>query len=137
MKRPLAALRLVLSGVTTRYPAIRIIVPHMGGTIPFLMARIDGSSGSVARSSDVTSELPVSRHLRRLYYETSNRNPTRCAAPSTLGTDALILGTDFPYSLDDRLRENVTYIGEQFLDQPTVDNILGATAASLLGLDGR
>ncbi len=134
----LAALRLVLSGVTTRYPAMRIIVPHMGGTIPFLMTRIDRSSGSVARSADVTIELPVSRHLRRLYYDTSNRNPhaLRCAL-ETLGPDALVLGTDFPYSLADRLRENVTYIGEQSLDPPVLDNILGGSAATLLGLEGR
>ena len=114
----IAALRLVLSGVTTRYPTINVIVPHMGGTIPFLMARIDEAAGRVARSADVAIELPVSQHLRRLYYDTSNRNPEalRCAA-ATLGTEALVLGTDSPYSMNERLRENVTYVEETLADR--------------------
>src|SRR5919202_5166093 len=36
-------LRLLLSGITTRYPRIRVIVPHLGGTLPFMMARIDNN----------------------------------------------------------------------------------------------
>lgn len=130
-----AALRLVLSGVTTRHPRIRFIVPHMGGTIPFLLARIDRASGVVARSPEVDIELPVSRHLRRFYYDTSNRNPhaLRCAV-DTLGADTLVLGSDFPYSLDEQLRENVTYIGETVDDPGSVVDILGATAGRLLDL---
>jgi 6-methylsalicylate decarboxylase len=134
----LAALRLVLSGVTTRHAGIRFIVPHMGGTIPFLMARIDGAAATIARSSEVKIELPVSQHLQRLYYDTSNRNrhALRCAA-DTLGADSLVLGSDFPYSLDERLKENVTYISETLLDRDAADKILGATAAALLGLGPR
>ncbi len=130
-----AALRLVLSGVTTRYPAIRVIVPHMGGTIPFLMARIDEATGRVARSADVAIELPVSRHLRRLYYDTSNRNPEalRCAV-ATLGPEALVLGTDYPYSLDEQLRKNVTYVDETVANPEITEGILGGTASALLGL---
>lgn len=131
----IAALRLVLSGVTTRYPGIRVIVPHMGGTIPFLMARIDEAAGRIARSADVAIELPVSKHLRRLYYDTSNRNPEalRCAL-ATLGAGALVLGTDYPYSLDERLRENVTYVEQVVADAETAETILGGTASALLGL---
>ena len=131
----IAALRLILSGVTTRYPRMRVIVPHMGGTIPFLMARIDEAVGRIARSSDVAIEQPVSTHLRKLYYDTSNRNPhaLRCAE-ATLGAGALVLGTDFPYSLDERLRENVTYVGDTIADSDALAGVLGGTAAALLGL---
>ena len=43
-----AALRLVLSGITTRYPNIRVIVPHLGGTLPFLMGRIGDNTAASA-----------------------------------------------------------------------------------------
>ncbi len=131
----LAALRLVLSGVTTRYPAIRFIVPHMGGTIPFLLARIDRATGVVARSPDVHLDGPVGDHLRKLHYDTSNRNPhaLRCAV-ETLGAETLVLGSDSPYSLGEELRENVTYIGETVQDADVEAAILGGTAARLLGL---
>src|SRR5262249_59785540 len=39
----LAALRLLMSGVTSRYPRIQVIVPHLGGTLPFLLERVDGN----------------------------------------------------------------------------------------------
>jgi aerobic-type carbon monoxide dehydrogenase small subunit (CoxS/CutS family) len=35
-----AALRLVLAGVPDQYPNLRFIIPHLGGTIPFLLARL-------------------------------------------------------------------------------------------------
>lgn len=132
----IAALRLILSGVTTRYPNMRVVVPHMGGTIPFLMARIDEAVGRIARSSNVAIAQPVSQHLRRMYYDTSNRNPDalRCAE-ATLGAGALVLGTDFPYSLDGRLKENVTYVKETIADLDSLTGVLGGTAAALLGLD--
>ncbi|NWJ69529.1 amidohydrolase [Pseudonocardia sp. ICBG1122] len=131
----LAVLRLVLSGITTRHPAIRFVVPHMGGTIPFLLTRIDRATSVVARSPDVAVELPVSRHLGAFVFDTSNRNPhaLRCAA-DVLGPERLVLGSDFPYSLDAALRENVTYVAEVLGDTPATDDVLGGTAGRLLGL---
>src|SRR5262245_50904800 len=52
----IAALRLVLSGVTTRYPNIKVIVPHLGGTIPFAMGRVGGANAA-ARAR--TGQPPV------------------------------------------------------------------------------
>src|SRR5215207_1945892 len=37
----IVALRLVFSGLTSRFPNMRVIVPHLGGTLPFLMQRLD------------------------------------------------------------------------------------------------
>ncbi|NWJ73939.1 amidohydrolase [Pseudonocardia sp. ICBG1122] len=131
----LAVLRLILSGITTRFPAIRFVVPHMGGTIPFLLTRIDRATSVVARSPDVAIELPVSRHLGAFVFDTSNRNPhaLRCAA-DVLGPERLVLGSDFPYSLDDALRENVTYIADVLNDGLATDDVLGGNARRLLGL---
>ena len=105
----LAALRLVLSGVTTRHPGMNVIVAQLGGTIPFLMERIDGGSRVFEESPEV--ELPISKHLKRFYYDTSNRHaPALRCAVDTLGAQALLLGFDFPYSIDERLRANVSYV---------------------------
>jgi len=41
-----AALRLVLAAVPDRYPNLRFIVPHLGGTIPFLAARVTRKSAA-------------------------------------------------------------------------------------------
>ena len=126
-----AALRLVLSGLTTRYPNINFIVPHLGGTLPFLFARIQG---------DTSTEGPragLGARLRRLWYDTVNSFPDslRCAC-TAYGTDRLLLGTDFPYLYGERLRRCVTYVEEAGLGAHETAAILGGTAQSLLGLQG-
>ena len=51
-----------------------------------------------------------------------------------LGADRLLLGTDFPYSVDDRFRHCVQYVEEAGLSPEETEAILGGTAQRLLGL---
>jgi predicted TIM-barrel fold metal-dependent hydrolase len=132
-----AALRLVLSGLTTRYPDIRFIVPHLGGTLPFLFARIDSSWNIQGDTSAAGPRAGLGAQLRRLWYDTVNSFPDslRCAC-TAYGTDRLLLGSDFPYLYGPRLRRCVTYIEEADLSAADRDAILGGTAQALLGLQG-
>ncbi|HEY7067073.1 MAG TPA: amidohydrolase family protein [Chloroflexota bacterium] len=134
----LAALRLVLSGVTTRYPNIRVIVPHLGGTLPFLWARVDGfgQSRGITAGVDLSEGLGV--YLRRLWYDTVNTYPDalRCAC-SAFGADRLLMGTDFPYLQGPRLRRCVTYVEEAELSAAETAAILGGNAQALLRLPTR
>jgi predicted TIM-barrel fold metal-dependent hydrolase len=58
---------LVYSGTIDRCPNIRFILPHAGGTLPFLVTRIGGGGGS--RPPGVKE--PFDAYLRRLYYDTA------------------------------------------------------------------
>ena len=133
-----AGMRLVLGGVTTRYPRLRIIVPHLGGTIPFVMGRVGWTNAADrARSTQppVYFEGTLRENLRRLWYDTLNREPAalRCAC-EVIGPDRLLLGTDFPYSVGDRFRGCVQYVEEAGLSADETAAILGGTAQKLLGL---
>lgn len=115
-----AALRLALSGVTQRYPDMRVIVPHFGGTIPFLWARIERRK---------KTEL-----LRSFYWDTANGyGPALTCACQTLGADRLMLGTDFPYITP--FRFGLDYIREAGLSAEDTETILDKTAAKLLRLE--
>ncbi|HZU05305.1 MAG TPA: amidohydrolase family protein [Chloroflexota bacterium] len=131
-----AALRLVLSGLTARYPKVRIIVPHLGGTLPFLIERLRYSAEAqrAAGRSLPPADGLVDR-LRRLWFDTVNTSPDalRCAC-GAFGTDRLLLGTDFPYLYGPRLRRCVTYIEEAGLGAAETAAILGGNAQALLGL---
>lgn len=136
-----AALRLVLSGITTRYPRIRVIVPHLGGTLPFLMGRIGHHTAAERRRAGqpaVQFEGTLRDNLRRLWYDTVNHEPTalHCAC-AVFGTDRLLLGTDFPYAVGDRFRHCTRYIAEAGLPPAETAAILGGTAQALLGLGTR
>jgi predicted TIM-barrel fold metal-dependent hydrolase len=58
---------LVYSGTLDRCPDITFIVPHAGGTLPFLVTRIAGGSGAVLHGL----KEPFDAYLRRLYYDTA------------------------------------------------------------------
>jgi 6-methylsalicylate decarboxylase len=130
-----AAVRLVLGGVTTRYPNIRVIVPHLGGTIPFLLARIDSGRGGPPRPRGVEIEGSIGDHLRRFWYDTVNHSPDalRCSL-AAFGVDHLLLGSDFPYATGEYYKHCVTYIEEVGLSSAEVDAIMGGNAQKLLGL---
>ena len=115
----LAALRLLLSGLTERNPELRIIVPHFGGTLPVIYPRI-------ARRGK--GDL-----LRKLYYDTANGyGPALQCACEAFGAGRLMLGTDFPYI--GSIKQNVDYILEAGLSAADQQQILEKTAADLLGL---
>lgn len=127
----IAALRLVLSGLTKRFPNVRIIVPHLGGTLPFLIQRLDDTP---AREQAGIDE-PPSRLLKRLWFDTVNSSPAalRCACQA-YGADRLMLGTDWPYLVGPKFKRCVTYIQESGLPKNDVEAILDKNAQTLLGI---
>ena len=128
----IAAMRLVLGGVIHRFPKIRFIVPHLGGTLPFLVTRLDTSS--VARRW----EYKPSEHLKRLWYDSINGNVAalRCTREA-FGADRLVLGTDFPHLAGERFNQCVSYIEESDLPPEEKHAILDRNAQALLGLEDR
>jgi predicted TIM-barrel fold metal-dependent hydrolase len=58
---------LVFSGTLDRCPNVRFILPHAGGTLPFLVTRIAGGGGGRRAGG----KEPFAEYLRRLYYDTA------------------------------------------------------------------
>ena len=94
--------RLVLAGVLTRHPGLRVIASHGGGTLPFLAHRLD----AVWRSSpDARARLdsePPSEALARVYVDTIVYGDGPLSAMRDLVPDAhAMYGTDHPFSVAD------------------------------------
>jgi predicted TIM-barrel fold metal-dependent hydrolase len=126
----ITAARLILSGLTLKYPRIRFIIPHLGGTLPLFLQRMD----NVAERQDWHSDLKPSDLLRRMWFDSVNEHPValRCACEA-FGVDRLLLGTDWPFLPADKLQRCVTYV-EEALPSAEASAILDRNAASLLGL---
>ncbi|HLH26084.1 MAG TPA: amidohydrolase family protein [Chloroflexota bacterium] len=135
-----AALQLVMSGLTTRYPNIKVIVPHLGGTLPFLLGRIDGTVGRrrARGGPPLPFEGDASPLLRRLWYDTVNAHHAalRCACES-FGADRLLLGTDFPYMQGAQLQYLLDVPHEIGLTAAETAALLGGTAQALLDIAPR
>lgn len=60
--------RMILAGVFDQFPALKILVAHSGGTLPFLAGRLDSC---VLHDPTVKDRLKLkpSEYLKKLYYD--------------------------------------------------------------------
>jgi predicted TIM-barrel fold metal-dependent hydrolase len=90
---------LIVSEAATKYPDIRFIFSHAGGTITSIAGRLLGAemtAENLARPAAANSRL---FHLRRFYYDTAgSANPVNMQALKTLvPTSQILFGTDAPF----------------------------------------
>lgn len=127
-----ALARLVFSGVLRRFPSLRIVASHGGGTIPFLAGRLDSAWKS---DPSVQERLPYppSRDLRRLYFDSVLFDVGALQATAQLaGTGRMPWGTDHPFSVADPAT-SLAAVREAF-DQAGQGEVLGAGAERIFAL---
>jgi aminocarboxymuconate-semialdehyde decarboxylase len=94
---------LILSGVLDRFPGLRLILSHGGGSLPFLAGRFDRMHGTEAAAAlgDVAEAAPSS-YLARLHYDTILHDAAALQFLKTMvGVDRLLIGTDEPFPIGD------------------------------------
>jgi 2,3-dihydroxybenzoate decarboxylase len=125
-------LRLVFAGVFDRFPRLKIILGHMGETLPYVLWRLDSRAALTADKRPLL--LPPSAYLRRNLFVTTSGQcdpvPLR-AALAGLGAGRVMFAVDYPY-------EDAAVAGRFLdaagLDEATRDGVAFATAARLLRL---
>jgi aminocarboxymuconate-semialdehyde decarboxylase len=123
-----AAMRLVFAGVLERLPALRLIVGHLGGTIPYVAERADRAFDAYDECRAHIARTP-SEYFRRLYYDTVNFNPDALRLGLAFaGASHLVFGSDYPYF---EPAEELAFVREAVGEDAA---ILGGNAAALFGL---
>ncbi|WP_327145555.1 amidohydrolase family protein [Nocardia sp. NBC_01327] len=87
-------LDLVMSGVITRYPGIRWVIPHAGAVLPAVAHRASLFTAITGEPMDVPAALG------RLYYDLAGL-PLPIELPALLGIvgpERLLYGSDFPFT---------------------------------------
>lgn len=93
----LAISRLAYSGVFERYPDIRWVFSHLGGTLPFMLPRLD-SYWRQFPDARAKSPRPPSEYIRELVFDTATTHkPALTCACDTFGFDRLVFGSDYPH----------------------------------------
>ena len=89
---------LLFSGTAARYPDIRWILSHGGGTMPFLLSRFQYEE-STMKEKDKFLPKGLMYELKKFYYDTAQANhPGALAAVMKIVTPAqMLFGTDFPF----------------------------------------
>lgn len=129
----IAMARLILSGLTLRYPDIRFIIPHLGGTLALFLQRMDNVAERDGWREKHGPDVMPSDLARRFWFDTVNEQHSalRCAC-ETFGAERLLLGTDWPMLPPEKLKHFVDYVPEA-LDGDDARQILDINAAQLLG----
>lgn len=124
------ALRLIVGGHFERYPRARLMLGHLGETLPFLLWRLD----SRAQFQGVKLKKPPSQYIKDNVFVTTSGMcdgpPLRCSLEA-LGRDRVMFAADYPF-------ESAEEAGH-FMDSVKIDESLRAdvaynNAARVLGL---
>jgi aminocarboxymuconate-semialdehyde decarboxylase len=129
----LAAAKLVFSGVVERFPRIRWVLCHLGGTIPYLVERLDRGF-TAFEDCRANISKPPSEYLKNFYYDTVNFNPRAIElAIAFAGADHILAGSDYPHQIGSipRMLESINALSISEVEKTA---ILGGTAAGLLRL---
>jgi aminocarboxymuconate-semialdehyde decarboxylase len=93
----IAVARLILAGALDRFPQLRLLVAHSGGTLPFLAGRLDGCV-KTDYATRLPLKLPPSAYLKKLYYDAIAYHPPALQCLIDLvGVDRIMFGTDHPF----------------------------------------
>jgi predicted TIM-barrel fold metal-dependent hydrolase len=108
----LHTLRLIVSGLFDRLPALQVIIGHMGEMIPFMLDRIDDR---ISRTK-VNLQRKVSEYFVQNFHITTSgffSEPPLRLALDTVGADRIIFAIDYPYSANRK--------GREFLDKLSIN----------------
>ena len=123
------ALRLICGGVFHRYPKAKLILGHLGETLPFQLWRFDSRS----KPYGWNLPKPPSQYLRENVWVTLSGMydlpPVRCSL-DVLGRERVMFSADYPFDSDG---------SAEFMDGVAIEESLRAdiaynNAAKLLGL---
>ena len=121
---------LILSGIFDTYPHLKVVHPHLGGTIPYLLSRLEQFEND--------PYVPVLNSPLRHYLRSNFYTDTAAASPNALPVSAIktysiervVFGSDYPWQ---DVAEFVSFVRENFRDKEAQDVFDRNAKALLLG----
>jgi len=130
----LAAAHLVFAGVIERFPAIRWVLGHLGGTIPYLAERLDRGFHAFEENRRNIGRLPSEYLRQHFWYDTVNFDPAALQlAIDFAGASHLVAGSDYPHQIGS-VPSMLSSLRSLDIAETERSAILGGNARSLLGL---
>ena len=103
----IGAASLIFGGVLDAFPELKILLPHAGGSFPYLVGRWDNAMKRRAELAHV--KQPASSYLRRFHYDTISHDALLLRyLIDRIGVDRFVLGTD--YNMDAGVELPVDFI---------------------------
>lgn len=125
-----AAVSLMTHGVAERFPALRILLSHGGGALPWILPRLRHAR-TIGPPLDSLFPRDPGEMVKGFYYDTIlyDRDALDYLAVK-VGKDRLVAGSDYPFSIK---QDRPVEFAEQALGMPR--DALAENAGRLLGLN--
>ena len=124
---------LLFSRALEKFPDIRFIFSHGGGTVPYLAGRIAGL-GASNPGLHAGKPLDIMSLLRGLYYDTalSATRPVFAALREIAPVDHILFGTDYPFAPEPLVGATVQGLRELGLEPRELAQVESENARRLL-----
>lgn len=97
----LAVSRMMFDGFFERYNRLKLIVSHAGGTLPYIIGRLDECFDKVPACRTKTAVRP-GEWLRHMYFDSLAYSPEALRyCVDVVGSDRVMYGSDFPHNIGD------------------------------------
>lgn len=124
----IAMLRLILGGVLERHPTLKVVHPHAGGVLPYLMGRVEEQTEVKRRGRDHIRKPPMD-YYRQVYLDlVSPSLPALRYAVDFMPADRLLFGSDHPWVAIETLLDLVNTLELSAADR---ERLLGGNACEL------
>lgn len=128
----IALTRIIMSGMLDELPKLQLVCPHLGGTLPYIVGRIDHQTQVLKRGPKNLTRAP-SEYLKQVYLDVVSPWPLGMRlAYDYLGPDRLLFASDHPWVEPELIASALTS-----LDLPATDSakIFGGNARRLFRID--
>jgi predicted TIM-barrel fold metal-dependent hydrolase len=103
----IALARIILAGVLDEHPKLKLVCPHVGGTLPYLIGRIDHQV-TVLKRVKLTIQQRPSDYLRMIYFDAVNALPAVIRFGIDLvGPERMLYSSDHPWVSPKLIIDNV------------------------------
>ncbi len=93
---------MIYSGVFDRFPKLKLALLHGGGFFPYHLGRFDRGFSVRGEGRSIQASQTPSRYLKNLYFDNLvYRVETVDYLRRMVGTERVMVGTDYPYELGD------------------------------------
>ena len=126
------ASKLLLGGYLTRFPNVKIVLSHGGGTLPWMLPRIDRfwETSPPGKSLRGTLTERPSTEARKFYVDTLTFDATNLElVAKRFGADHLVVGSDYPFGVMEDPPGAI--LKEMKFDEKTMDAIRAGTYRQL------
>lgn len=129
----IATLRLIMSGLLEKCQGLKIVLGHLGETIPFLINRINFVYNRTPEAVPRIKRRPSEYFLRNFYVDTSgvHHQPSLSMVCETMSKDRVIFGSDYPF---ENMTKGVDFVKNARLPEDEKERIFWKNTSALFGL---